>query len=85
MTYVTPIGLDVRARSVSACAFDPFTGEVAQGAFGTDAAEIAGWISGFEEPKAVYGSGPTGFAPCRELRSRISATASPAPMFACSS
>ena len=85
MTYATPIGLDVRARSVSACAFDPFTGEVAQRAFGTDAAEIAGWISGFEEPKAVYGSGPTGFAPCRELRSRISATAPPAPMFACSS
>lgn len=68
MTYVTSIGLDVHARSVSACAFDPFTGEVAQRTFGTDAAEIAGWILGFEEPKAVYGSGPTGFALCRELR-----------------
>lgn len=30
MTYITSIGLDVHARSVSACAFDPFTGEVAQ-------------------------------------------------------
>ena len=68
MTYVTSIGLDVHARSVSACAFDPFTEEVAQRTFGTDAAEIAGWILGFEEPKAVYGSGPTGFALCRELR-----------------
>lgn len=68
MTYVTSIGLDVHARSVSACAFDPFTGEVAQRTFGTDAAEIAGWILGFEEPKAVYESGPTGFALCRELR-----------------
>ncbi len=68
MTYVTSIGLDVHARSVSTCAFDPFTGEVAQRTFGTDAAEIAGWILGFEEPKAVYGSGPTGFALCRELR-----------------
>ena len=68
ITYVTSIGLDVHARSVSACAFDPFTGEVAQRTFGTDAAEIAGWILGFEEPKAVYGSRPTGFALCRELR-----------------
>lgn len=68
MTYVTSIGLDVHARSVSVCAFDPFTGEVAQRTFGTDAAEIAGWILGFEEPKAVYGSRPTGFALCRELR-----------------
>lgn len=68
MAFVTSIGLDVHARSVSARAFDPFTGEVAQRTFGTDAAEIAGWILGFEEPKAVYGSGPTGFALCRELR-----------------
>ena len=26
--YVTAIGLDVHARSISACAFDPMTGEV---------------------------------------------------------
>lgn len=68
MTHVTSIGLDVHARSVSACAFDPFTGEAAQRTFGTDAAEIAGWILGFERPKAVYESGPTGLALCRELR-----------------
>ena len=68
MTYITSIGLDVHARSVSACAFDPFTGEVAQRRFGTDAGEIAEWIPGFESPKAVYESGPTGFALCRELR-----------------
>ena len=66
MTYITSIGLDVHARSVSACAFDPFTGEVAQRRFGTDAGEIAEWILGFESPKAVYESGPTGFALCRE-------------------
>lgn len=48
MTHVTSIGLDVHAGSVSACAFGPFTGEAAQGTFGTDAAEIAGWILGFE-------------------------------------
>ena len=68
MTYITSIGLDVHARSVSACAFDPFTGEVAQRRFGTDAGEIAEWIPGFESPKAVCESGPTGFALCRELR-----------------
>lgn len=68
MTYITSIGLDVHARSVSACAFDPFTGEVAQRRFGTDAGEIAEWIPGFESPKAVYESGPTGFALCREPR-----------------
>ena len=68
VTYITSIGLDVHARSVSACAFDPFTGEVAQRRFGTDAGEIAEWIPGFESPKAVYESGPTGFALCRELR-----------------
>lgn len=68
MTYITSIGLDAHARSVSACAFDPFTGEAAQRRFGTDAGEIAEWILGFESPKAVYESGPTGFALCRELR-----------------
>ncbi len=68
MAHVTSIGLDVHARSVSACAFDPFTGEVTQKAFGTDAGEIAEWIKGFEGPKAVYESGPTGFALCNGLR-----------------
>ena len=36
--------------------------------FGTDAGEAAALIKGFEDPKAVYVSGPTGFALCRELR-----------------
>ena len=68
MPHVTSIGLDVHARSVSACAFDPFTGEVTQRVFGTDAGEIAEWVKGFESPKAVYESGPTGFALCNRLR-----------------
>lgn len=68
MPHVTSIGLDVHARSVAACAFDPFTGEMARRSFGGDAEEIAAWIKGFEDPKAVYESGPTGFALCRELR-----------------
>lgn len=61
MPHVTSIGLDVHARSVAAAAFNPFTGEVVHRDFGTDAAEIAEWALGFEEPRACYESGPTGF------------------------
>lgn len=68
MPHVTSIGLDVHARSVSAAAFNPFTGEVVRRDFGTDAAEIAEWALGFEEPRACYESGPTGFHMARELR-----------------
>ncbi|MDD6399738.1 MAG: hypothetical protein PUF94_06590, partial [Collinsella sp.] len=68
MPHVTSIGLDVHARSVAAAAFNPFTGEVAHRDFGTDAAEIAEWALGFEEPRACYESGPTGFHMARELR-----------------
>lgn len=68
MPHVTSIGLDVHARSVAAAAFNPFTGEVAHRDFGTDAAGIAEWALGFEEPRACYESGPTGFHMARELR-----------------
>lgn len=66
--YVTAIGLDVHARSISACAFDPMTGEVTRARFGYDPASVAEWVLGFESPKAVYESGPTGFHLCRALR-----------------
>ena len=66
--YVTAIGLDVHARSISACAFDPMTGEVTRARFGYDPASVAEWALGFESPKAVYESGPTGFHLCRALR-----------------
>ena len=68
MPHVTSIGLDVHARSVAAAAFNPFTGEVVHRDFGTDAAEIAERALGFEEPRACYESGPTGFRMARELR-----------------
>lgn len=68
MPHVTSVGLDVHARSIAAAAFDPFTGEVAERSFGADPAEVAAWILGFESPKAVYESGPTGFHLCRSLR-----------------
>lgn len=66
--YVTAVGLDVHARSISACAFDPMTGEVSRARFGYDPASVADWILGFESPKAVYESGVTGFHLCRALR-----------------
>ena len=67
--HVTSIGLDVHARTIAACAFDPFTGELTRRDFGTDAGEIAAWASGFDSPKCVYESGPTGWHLARELRS----------------
>ena len=68
MSHVTSIGLDVHARSVSAAAFNLYTGEVVERRFGPEAGPIAEWVLSFESPRAVYESGPTGFALCRELR-----------------
>ncbi|MBQ1840497.1 MAG: hypothetical protein II128_04090, partial [Atopobiaceae bacterium] len=36
--YATSIGLDVHARSIAACAFDPMTGEVTRTSFPYDPA-----------------------------------------------
>lgn len=59
--YVTSIGLDVHARSISACAFDPMIGVVEQASFPHDPAAVAEWALSFDSPKAVYESGVTGF------------------------
>ncbi|WP_165172921.1 IS110 family transposase [Adlercreutzia sp. ZJ242] len=69
MNHVTSIGLDVHARSITACAFDSITGEVVTRKFGYAPAELASWILSFEAPKAVYESGVTGFHLVRQLRS----------------
>lgn len=66
--YATSIGLDVHARSIAACAFDPMTGEVESRSFPYDPAAVAEWALGFDSPKAVYESGVTGFHLCRALR-----------------
>lgn len=65
--YATCIGLDVHARSVSAFALDPMTGECEAASFGYDPASIAERALGFERPRAVYESGPTGFHLARAL------------------
>lgn len=70
MRHLTSIGLDVHARSIQASAFDPLTGEVVQRSFGYDPDAVAEWALGFEDPRAVYESGATGFHLCRELNAR---------------
>ena len=67
MNHITSVGLDVHARSIKACAFNPLTGEVARRSFAYAPAEVAEWILSFEAPKAVYESGVTGFHLQREL------------------
>lgn len=68
MKHVTSVGLDVHARSVSAAAFNLYTGEIVSRRFKNSPAEIAEWILSFDSPKAVYETGVTGFALCKALR-----------------
>ena len=71
MNISTFVGLDVHARSVSAYAFNPFTGECKTKTFGYDACEIAQWIDELDQPaKAVYESGRTGFDLAKQLIKR---------------
>lgn len=69
MLYSTSIGLDVHARSITASALVHETGEVVRASFpGGDARAVAAWAAGLPRPcRAVYESGPTGFALKREL------------------
>ena len=69
MSHATAIGLDVHARSIAAVALSRDTGEVAAKTFGYDPASVAEWILSFDDPKAVYESGVTGFHLVRALRS----------------
>jgi transposase len=64
------IGLDVRARSISAAAIGCSTGELftTRLAPGDDYCPVVGWIAGLPGPVAVaYGAGPTGFGLARVL------------------
>lgn len=68
MIYRTSIGLDVHARSISAAAFVPETGEVEERSFGYDAEAVAKWAAGLPQPaRAAYESGPAGFDLKRSL------------------
>lgn len=61
MNHITSIGLDVHARSITAAAFNPLTGEITTKKFGASPVELSEWILSFESPKVVYESGVTGF------------------------
>lgn len=65
--YDTFVGLDVHARSISACALDPLSGEIAEVRLGPEAAPLAEWVGQFGRPLCVYESGPTGWHLAREL------------------
>jgi len=66
----TSVGLDVHARSVVACAIDAETGEVFERRFGTDSAEVTGWLGRLPGPvRAAYEAGPTGYGLARDCAS----------------
>lgn len=67
MNHITSIGLDVHARSVTAAAFNPITGEIEKARFRYSALDISEWVLKFESPKVVYESGVTGFDLARQL------------------
>ncbi len=66
----TFIGLDVHAQSISACALNPFTGEVLRDKLAADPAVALSWLQRVQGPlQVVYEAGPTGFGLARFLRS----------------
>ena len=69
MVNATRIGLDVHMQSIKGAALNVSTGEIETRSFRNDPAELASWIKGFEDPKAVYESGVTGFYLQRILES----------------
>jgi transposase len=71
MFYSTNIGLDVHARSISAAAFVPETGEIIERVFDYDPDRVAQWARSLPGPvQCVYESGPTGFDLLRKLESQ---------------
>jgi len=70
MLYSTIIGIDAHAKTNEICAIDKTTGEIKRATLSADPKETAAWIKAlnFSTPlKAVYESGPTGFALARVL------------------
>lgn len=64
----TSVGLDVHARSTTACAILDPTGETTTTRLPSDHTRILDWLHTLPEPvRAVYEAGPTGFALARAL------------------
>ena len=66
--YTTSIGLDVHARSIKGCAFNPYTGEVERSVVPLRPGRRRRLGPLLRGAQAVYESGVTGFRLCRELR-----------------
>ncbi len=82
MTYITSIGLDVHASSVSACAFDPFTGEVTQRRFGYDPARSPSGSWASSRPRRCTRAARRA-STCAARSARSASTASWAPSRRC--
>jgi transposase len=64
----TTVGLDVHARSTTACAIHEPTGEISTTRLSSDHAQILNWLHTLPGlVRAVYEAGPTGFALARAL------------------
>lgn len=64
----TAVGLDVHARSTTACAIAGPTGEITTTRLSSDHTQILDWIQTLPEPvRVAYEAGPTGFALARAL------------------
>ena len=63
------VGLDVHARSTSACAIDEATGEVRRARMGPDRDEVVRWLVALGGVvTATYEAGPTGYVLAREIQ-----------------
>ena len=64
----TTVGLDVHARTTTACAICSPTGEIITTRLTSDHTQILGWLTGLAAPvRVAYEAGPTGFALARTL------------------
>jgi transposase len=62
------VGLDVHARSISACGLDLATGELRESRLVPHHPDVLGWLAGLDGTTAVaYEAGPTGYGLARAL------------------
>ena len=78
--YDTFIGLDVHARSISACALNPLTGEVTEGRFGAEAGPSPNGPSRSTAPCASTSRArPAGISPASSGPWASTASSAPPP------
>lgn len=68
MFNTTFIGLDVHARTVTAAALNPDTGEIREACMAADNTSVAAWVAGFgHDVRVTYEAGPSGYGLARHL------------------